>query len=267
MNDAVMRTEELLQNQKIELDRKALLKWLAPIDFTSKRSDFMRRRQPGTGLWFINSKEYISWRDGPDRILFCPGIPGAGKSVMTSIVIEDLNDRFSHTPNIGVAYIYCSFQEKDVQKLDYLLCSILAQLLQKQFLIPESVSNLDKSTRPVGDRLFRVLHEVVSSFKNVFIIVDAVDECQGLDGCRQVFLSKLVELTSSVGTKVLVTSRFIPEVMRFFKKFPVKEISGTKEDIDSYLGDQMLRMPGYVSDNSELQIDIKSRIVDAVDGM
>ncbi len=56
----------------------------------SKHSDFIRRQQPGTGQWFLASPEYQAWRDGDKQVLFCPGIPGVGKIIITAIIINNL---------------------------------------------------------------------------------------------------------------------------------------------------------------------------------
>ncbi|KAF4816976.1 Ankyrin-1 [Colletotrichum siamense] len=77
-------------------DSQALewLKGLTPIDYGSQQSDFLRKRQYGTGEWFIRSKEYCAWVAIAGQTLFCPGIPGAGKTIMSSIVIDDIDKRF-----------------------------------------------------------------------------------------------------------------------------------------------------------------------------
>jgi Cdc6-like AAA superfamily ATPase len=62
------------------------------------------------------------------QTLFCPGIPGAGKTILTSIVIDKLTTQFGNDESIGVAYIYCNFRRQDKQKPGDLLTSLLKQL-------------------------------------------------------------------------------------------------------------------------------------------
>jgi hypothetical protein len=64
--------------------------WLTPTNFFAQQSDIISKRQDGTGLWLLNSKEYKMWIDGRVPTLFCPGIPGAGKTIMSSIVVDHL---------------------------------------------------------------------------------------------------------------------------------------------------------------------------------
>jgi hypothetical protein len=60
--------------------RRAILEWITPIDYAAQQNDFIARRQPGTGQWLLDSAEFQEWLKDKERTLFCPGIPGAGKT-------------------------------------------------------------------------------------------------------------------------------------------------------------------------------------------
>jgi hypothetical protein len=78
-----------------KLDRKEdleILQWITTSEYGSQQSDSLRRRQAGTGEWLLNSKEFQEWRNGSSKTLFCPGIPGAGKIILTSIVIKHIDE-------------------------------------------------------------------------------------------------------------------------------------------------------------------------------
>ena len=80
---------------------RTIADWLSKIDYGAQQSDLINRRQEGTGLWLLNSVEFQEWVDRPKSTLFCPGIPGSGKSMMAAIVIDHLwkslaeEDKFS----------------------------------------------------------------------------------------------------------------------------------------------------------------------------
>jgi hypothetical protein len=48
--------------------------WLSPLNFSTKQSDFFRRRQEGTGEWLLEDDVFKKWLDGTERILWCPGL-------------------------------------------------------------------------------------------------------------------------------------------------------------------------------------------------
>src|SRR6267154_535868 len=88
--DAQERQQETRERQR---EHETILNWLTPIDYVSQQNDFITRRQKGTGTWLLDSIEYQSWRERKKQTLFCPGIPGAGKTILTSIVVEELTTR------------------------------------------------------------------------------------------------------------------------------------------------------------------------------
>jgi hypothetical protein len=113
-----------------------MLNWLIPIDYKPYHNDFIGRRQAGTGQWLLDSAEFQTWLNIDKQRLFCPGIPGAGKTILASIVVNDLDTRFSDDSTIGIAYIYCNFRRQDEQKIDDLLASLLKQLAESQPSLP-----------------------------------------------------------------------------------------------------------------------------------
>ena len=50
-----------------------LLDWLSPLEFSPQQQNVFSKREPGTGLWFVDSRDYQEWRDGESRILWCEG--------------------------------------------------------------------------------------------------------------------------------------------------------------------------------------------------
>ncbi|PYI02763.1 hypothetical protein BO78DRAFT_213479 [Aspergillus sclerotiicarbonarius CBS 121057] len=45
-----------------------------------------------------------------NQTLLCTGIPGVGKTILTSIVIEHLEEKYHDDRSVGIAYIYCNFR-------------------------------------------------------------------------------------------------------------------------------------------------------------
>ena len=83
-----------LNREQDSQEHRVIADWLTPIDYASQQSDFIRARQEGTGEWLLKSSEFQDWVSQSKQTLFCPGIPGAGKTMITSIVIEHLYTTF-----------------------------------------------------------------------------------------------------------------------------------------------------------------------------
>jgi Cdc6-like AAA superfamily ATPase len=199
--------QHLCESQDVH-DGDAILSWLTPLDSTSQHSDFLSRRQDGTGQWLLRSQEFHDWIENDNQTLFCPGIPGAGKTILTSIVVEELNSRYQHYPSIGIVYLYFNFRRHREQMLEDLLGSLLKQLIQNNSSLPEGAKSLyiqhkARRTRPLVDEILQALYAIMSTYTKVFMIFDALDECQSYDGCRQKFLSNVFQSPGENRSKTL----------------------------------------------------------------
>jgi hypothetical protein len=108
---------------------------------------------------------------------------------------------------------------------------------------------------------------VCATYSRIFIIIDALDECQSDSGCRSKSLTEVFSLQQKKTANIFATSRFIPEISENFKGSMSMEIRASSEDVRSYLKGRMLQLPGFVSGGSKLQEEIKAEIIKAVHGM
>ncbi|KEZ41846.1 hypothetical protein SAPIO_CDS6652 [Scedosporium apiospermum] len=138
-----------------------ILDWLASTDYTFQQHDHLRRQQPGTGQWLLNSSMVRTWLGTPGKTLFCPGIPGAGKTILTSIVVGHLLDKYQENPTVGIAYVYCNFRQQDEQRLDDLLSNILKQLSSP--LMPDALEALYDKHNPKRTRPFLLAQLYIDS--------------------------------------------------------------------------------------------------------
>ncbi|KAI1745798.1 hypothetical protein F4680DRAFT_455804 [Xylaria scruposa] len=251
--------------------KQAILEWLSPVDYFAQQSDTIRRRHAGTGQWLLDSPEYRYWRETKKEALFCPGIPGAGKTILASIVVDDLFDLQRTDGSIGVCFIFFNFRQSDEQRLDRLMAGLLKQLAQAQTGLSESVKSLGCEYMPKGKRpsireLRQALRSVVSEFSRVFIVVDALDECQA-DNFQREFISELLDFRSNFEINFLATSRSIPAITSRFSSAVTKEIQASDEDIVKYLDGNLSHLQDSISGDLTLQAEIKDSIVKCVDGM
>ncbi|KAL6354415.1 hypothetical protein LRP88_11746 [Fusarium phalaenopsidis] len=261
-----------LNLQQDNEQRLGTLDWLTRLDYDAQQQDFISRRQPGTGKWLLDSTEYQSWLTTVGHTLFCPGMPGAGKTILTSTVVEDLTTRYRGDKNTAIAYIYFNFRTQDDQKLTNLLGSILRQCIQHLDRLPESVTALENecnksSKRPSLDELSGTLQSVAAAYSRVFIVIDALDECQASDDRRAHLLSELFKLQARCGVNIFATSRFIPDIVDTFENGTTLEIRASSEDIERYVTGRIEHLQPFVRRNKQLQEEIKAGISAAVDGM
>lgn len=251
---------------------KCILNWLSKIDYAPQQNDYISRREQGTGERLLRSPEFTAWLEAGKQTLFCPGIPGAGKTIQTSILVDHLIDSFYEESTVGVAYQYFNFQRHQDQKAEFLMANLIKQLAQYQTPLPSSVKSLyerleKKKKRPSLQDLLETLQSVVSSYSRVFVVLDALDECDDSDGSRTKLLDGLFNIQSKVGLNLFATSRFIESIEKRFAGLPSVTIRPSQEDIFNFLDKHMAQLPDFVQGDEDLQNEIKTEIEAAIEGM
>lgn len=151
--------------------------------------------------------QYEDWKNGSTRFLWFHGIPGAGKTVLLSYIIEDVKKYCSTIPSDDVtySYYYCYFG-RNQDEVPHLLRSVINQLCRKSQYVPNEIPDcFNASEQPSVPVLIEALSTVLRNFRRVYIILDALDE--SLE--RQNLLLLLKQLASDSFEKVglLATSR------------------------------------------------------------
>jgi len=210
------------------------------------------------------------WVGTGQQTLFCPGIPGAGKTMLTSIVVDELAARHGGDAKVGMAYVYLNFRRHDEQKPENLLASVLRQLVRNHPALPACLTALydahhGQRTRPSLQDISEAIEAVSDMNSRTFILVDALDESPASD--RSKFLSRLLALQAQCGVNLFATSRLIPDITGKFGSALSVEIRASVEDVQRYLDGHMEELPSFVQRNKTLQEEIKAKISDAVDGM
>ena len=177
--------KQLVQHQD-EQKRQDILKWFSSINHADKQADIFGRVQKDTGPGSCD--EFKGWisqdHDMPEeqRMLFCPGLSGAGKTILASVVINELQENLQQA-GIGVAFFNCNFREKAI--LDGVFAVLLQQLTQQ---LPSTVyprgygelyeANLDSETRLTLVKVLAALDSALLGFSRTFIVIDALNECE-----------------------------------------------------------------------------------------
>ncbi|KAJ7444177.1 ankyrin repeat domain-containing protein [Mycena latifolia] len=267
--DSILNT---VQEQKDTIDaekRQKILDWMSPLNFLQRQADVYGTLQPGTGEWLLGEAQFQDWESGPGKVLFCHGIPGAGKTVLASLVVHHL-ETHAQTTDIGLACIYLNHKETETQTITNLLGGLWRQLMLGK-PISATVQNLydyhhERQTRPQLEEVCKALESAVAQYTKVFIVIDALDEYP--ENYRHHFLKYLVNLLPQ--TCIMITSRPHINLDAQFPNMKTIEIHATEEDIRKYLDTQIqnsVRLSKHVRTRPELQDEIQSKILGNVKGM
>jgi nucleoside-triphosphatase THEP1 len=253
-------------------EKQAILNWLDAADYAERQSDFLSRREKGTGEWFLESEQLRRWYSQPKQTLFCPGIPGAGKTVLASIIIHNLQQRFQDDETIPVVYIYCNFKMRQNQKIKDLLKSLLRQFIQQRASVPKAIKDFyerhaKQGTMPTRNELSKALPLVAATYARPLIVVDAVDECETKENTRDDFLDELLNLQEKTQTCLMIISRPIHEIARRLDACVHFDIRAQPQDIQKYIETRLPLLPMFVQRNEILKQRIITTVVGGVQGM
>ncbi|KAL8699652.1 MAG: hypothetical protein Q9201_005881 [Fulgogasparrea decipioides] len=140
-----------------------------------------------------------------------------------------------YSVNVGFAYFYFDFNDERKQTIDGLLSSILTQLSWQKESLPDGVRKLhdrssNGSSRPTRTALFETLFTVAENFQDVYIVVDALDECQDRSGVASLFIQIVGRRSDNI--HVLATSRRAHDLESAFQDHHCRSISLQNSLID-----------------------------------
>ncbi|KAJ7193741.1 ankyrin repeat-containing domain protein [Mycena pura] len=270
-NESILRSMQAVagvQRQKtLDAQRQEILDWISPLDFLQRQADIFGIWQPGTGEWLLATPRFKQWESGYQKFLWCRGIPGAGKTVIASRVVNYLNNGTQNS-NIGVACIYLNHKETESQTVQNLLGALLKQLVFRKpigaVLHNSYELHLEQQTKPSLDELLELLKSALTEYLKAYLIIDGLDEYPEKE--RNVLLRYLAKCRASV----LMTSRPHTNPGFFFPDLSIQEIRATEADISRYLEARIVESPllsRHIPAQPELYTEIESAILNSIDGM
>lgn len=187
--------------------------WLRPPDASINLINAWKLRYSNTGRWFLESDRYKWLKSTSGARLWLRGIPGCGKTVLSSTIIEDL--RFGGpATETAVVYFFFSSSDESKQKLDHMLRSLIFQLVGwaksiNSYLLKLFKSSLQGIEQPQTMQLVEVFNQMASEPQDVIVVLDALDESE-----EKRDLLRWITSSSNQTCKFILTSRWEIEIER-----------------------------------------------------
>ena len=162
-------------------------------------------------------------------------------SNISSLVIDDLCDGPCEE-DIAIAMFYCDFRDQREQTTTNIIGAILKQLVVRGEVLEGVQKAFKKAKKEVGGRglrlpdMVQMLKEAIAALPQVFICIDALDECLPKH-LLELLMSLKGVLDGPRCTRVFFTGRpqVEAEITRYFITSVIVPISPKTHDIERYL--------------------------------
>jgi hypothetical protein len=187
---------------------------------------------------------------------------------MTAIVVNHLREMYQ---NIGTAVLYCSYNMDQLQTRVKLLGGLVRQLVSQKHTELEALQELyeacKKSGRPpTFAELSCCFEQIIGLYSQVFILIDAVDECGNAEAHALISEIQLLQARRP-SAQLMLTFRPHVRIGGCFTRAREIEIRAGDGDLGHYLNCNMLRLSKRVHDTPALKEVAVSRIIRAAHGM
>jgi Cdc6-like AAA superfamily ATPase len=167
------------------------------------------------------------------------GKAGCGKTVLSSTVIENVRLYCKSAGNAALAVFYFSFSDNRQQSFESLLCSLVAQLGWKEPGRSMLQREYDKPNRnlPEITMLEEILLSSTSQYDEVFLALDALDECPESEGARRNMLDGLERLSEKASNlRIFATSRELRDIRQCMDSLEAEVVTISSRPVDADIG-------------------------------
>ncbi|MCJ1460634.1 hypothetical protein MMC28_011016, partial [Mycoblastus sanguinarius] len=269
---ATIKTQQTIQNAAYSLERERILRWLQSPDASTNYNAARQKHEPGTGAWLLGSVEFSTWKSEANQLLWLCGVPGAGKTILSSIVIEYIIKLHVSGVLCDYAYFYFDFQDSKKQKTTFLLRSVLVQLAFRDRRTLEYIRELynehgQGKQEPSESSLTSTLLLSLQSSSRIYLVLDALDECTEKQGVLSI-ISKVHKKCSNVN--ILITSRIEHDIELVLKDLMTSNIciqnAVVDVDIRLHVQSQLVTDPKLKRFPEAAKQNIEATLVSKADG-
>ncbi|KAH6888306.1 hypothetical protein BKA70DRAFT_1025322, partial [Coprinopsis sp. MPI-PUGE-AT-0042] len=196
----------------------------------------------GTGPRFAEWKELCRWLVPEDdlKTMWGTGMPGAGKTIFASIVINQAEMHAQANPRICVAYIYFRYSDHTTAAVRDFLAVLVKQTVERHsdclaICLELYDRHIREKTQPSEGELLHLLHCFSEVMEVMFCFLDALDEAP-----TDVQL-ELVEKLCSLNVKLFITSRPLPILEACFPDAHRYPILAQDHDLDLHIAKEISR--------------------------
>lgn len=168
--------------------------------------------------------------------------------------------------DIGIAYIYCDYANQNDQTTEMIIASFAKQLSIRKSSICGQIQKLykechDGMIRPDLVRLTETLRNLCKEFKQVFFVLDALDEC--VEKVRKPLLDQLEKVDRPIVRLFLTSRPHLLDMDERCGKYPQILITAKSQDIRQFL-QKKIEEDALLSRRMRNKESLKDEVIDTI---
>ncbi|KAF6741617.1 hypothetical protein DFP72DRAFT_942612 [Ephemerocybe angulata] len=248
-----------------EVPLQEIIAWLKGPKFLHIYEEALSQRLSNTGTWFIESEEFRQLVEGRDVIVWGTGMPGAGKTVISSFSMERLKQIFEAEEGVAIVGAYIRYTERPATR--DIFAGLIAQLVEDypcaySYIRHIYIRRQKKALNEAG--MIKAFENLVGLFSKVFLIIDGLDEAD--DNVKDALLRVL----PSLGANVLITSRPLDLYEHRLPGALHVSIEARTEDLDHFVEETVKsssKLQAILRGDPDLIKQLKARVRETSKGM
>ncbi|KAF3907984.1 Ankyrin-3 [Dactylellina cionopaga] len=278
MRTDVRETGNTVKLLRSDQKQEKVDKWMLSPDPSRNYEEALGKRHGHSGSWFLESNSFAEWKTSQQSsFLWLTGIPGCGKTVLSSTIIQNLE---SDPSCQHVLYFYFNFTEAAKQKFENMVRSLITQLCHKDAVAAQQIDALfsackDGFKQPTCQQLCEVFLDIINRVGKIWIVVDALDESSEEERKKSIFWMRETLNSQQANIRILATSRpeedIKFEITKFIQRNDIVslQVSNIGSDIQSYIQTRVRSGTGFERWQSrwEVQDEIEIKLVEKANGM
>ena len=181
-------------------------------------------------------------------MLWLTGVPGAGKTILSSFLISRFSEVSDKKPSTPTLYFFFKMTDSDKNSVIAATRSLVYQLylLSPANLCADILSLRDgggKDKALSDQRLWELFVKRARDLKNLTIVLDALDECDGVE----VLLRRMIAFLDCYCAKIILVSRREENIALVLEVYPHIVIThgDIEADIRSYVKAEIEKIPRF----------------------
>jgi Cdc6-like AAA superfamily ATPase len=290
MSSLVIKMNETKNENRNDVEEKQLNKIRLALSPSITPEEIYRgisgKRVPGTGDWIHDERLFKAWLEHEKPILWISGGPGAGKSYLSSNIIQLLTQlhpqQVQASSRVSVAYYFCKDYDPALRSFNKALRTLAFQICQNDPVFAKYVAGVCsfpediKSTESLWQKLFVDYYSSEDPQSMVYMLIDGMDEAFEQERATFLELMRSLQQASVSAGKIRIQILMLgrPELsydieQALDENLPTISVSAIKNafDIQSYVNTKVSKERNLRRISPGLRQEIVTELTNRADGM